>query len=165
MTLNCASRSGLSAPSRVLLLACRLNFCFFSNLPTTVWLILCPSLSKFSRQPAQALARPAQRRHRIAARVGLDQPVQIVEQTGGRFGQRFASPSRTTNATERQQRRRVEFLQAASDRARGDPRDARNPGYAAVPRRPGLRRQKPSLPFIQLRQYRCIALLQLPERI
>src|SRR5271165_6004408 len=45
MTWNCASRSGLSAPSRVLLLACRLNFCFFSNSPTTVWLILCPSLS------------------------------------------------------------------------------------------------------------------------
>ena len=44
MTPNCASRSGLSAPSRVLLLACRLNFCFFSNSPTTVWLILCPSL-------------------------------------------------------------------------------------------------------------------------
>src|SRR5208283_599335 len=30
---------------RVALLACRLNFCFFSNSPTTVWLILCPSLS------------------------------------------------------------------------------------------------------------------------
>ncbi len=32
---------GIVSASRVLLLACRLNFCFFSNSPTTVWLILC----------------------------------------------------------------------------------------------------------------------------
>jgi len=32
MTRNCASRSGLSAPSRVLLLACRLNFLFLQQL-------------------------------------------------------------------------------------------------------------------------------------
>ena len=120
---------------------------------------LVPEFVEFSRQPAQALARPAQRRHRIAARVGLDQRVQIVEQTGVRFRQRFASPSRTANTTELQRRRRVEFLQAASDRARGDPRDAGNRGDAPMPRRPGFRRsEKPSLPFIQLRQYRCIAL-------
>ena len=112
------------------------------------------------------IARPAQRRHRIAARVGLDQRVQILEQTGVRFRQRFASSSRTANATEPQRPRRVEFLQAASDRARGDARDAGNRSYAAMPRRPGFRRsKKPSLPFIQLRQYRCIALPQLLERI
>jgi hypothetical protein len=46
---------------------------------------LVPEFVEFSRQPAQALARPAQRRHRIAPRVGLDQRVQIVEQTGVRF--------------------------------------------------------------------------------
>ena len=127
---------------------------------------LVPEFVEFSRQPAQALARPTQRRHRIAARLGLDQRVQIVEQTGVRFRQRFASPSRTANATELQRRRRVEFLQAASDRARGDPRDPGNRGDAAMPRRPGFRRsEKPSLPFIQLRQYRCIALLELLERV
>src|SRR5208283_4798033 len=39
-------------------------------------------------------------------------------------------------------------------------------GYAAMPRRPSFRRgKKPSLPFIQLRQYRRIALPQLLERI
>src|SRR5208283_2690382 len=127
---------------------------------------LVPEFVEFSRQPAQALARPAQRRHRIAARVGLDQRVQIIEQTGVRFRQRFASPSRTANATELQRRQRIEFLQAASDRARGDARDPGNRGYAAMPCRPGFRRsEKPSLPFIQLRQYRCIALLELLERI
>ncbi len=46
---------------------------------------LAPEVVEFGGQPAQALARPAQRRHRIAARVGLDQRVQIVEQTGVRF--------------------------------------------------------------------------------
>jgi len=98
--------------------------------------------------------------------VGLDQRVQIVEQTGVRFHQRFASPSRTANAAGLPRRRRVEFLQAASDRARGDARDAGNRGYAAMPRRPGFRRnQKPSSPFIPLMQYRCIALLALLETI
>src|SRR5208283_580150 len=126
---------------------------------------LVPEFVEFSRQPAQALARPAQRRHRIAARVGLDQRVQIIEQAGVRFRQRFASPSWTANPTGRR-RRRVEFLQAASDRARGDARDAGDRGYAPTPRSPGFRRgEKPSLSFIQLRQYRCIALLELLERI
>src|SRR5208283_3405176 len=64
ITQNCASRSGLSAPSRVLLLACRLNFCFFSNSPTTVWLILCPSLPSSSarrRRLLQVLQPPSDR--------------------------------------------------------------------------------------------------------
>src|ERR1700751_1269066 len=127
---------------------------------------LVPKFVEFSRQPAQALARPAQRRQRIAARVGLDRRVQLLEQNRVRFRQRFASPSRTANATELQRRRRIEFLQAASDRARGDARDPGNRGYAAMPCRPGFRRsEKPSLPFIQLRQYRCIALPELLERI
>jgi hypothetical protein len=55
---------------------------------------LVPEIAEFVREPAQALAGPTQRRHRIAARVGFDQRVQIVEQTGVRFGQRFASPAR-----------------------------------------------------------------------
>ena len=127
---------------------------------------LVPEFVEFGRQPAQALARPAQRRHGIAARLGLDQRVQIIEQTRVRFRQRFASPARTANAAALHRRRRVELLQAASDRARGDARDARNRGYAATPRRPGFRRrEKPSLSFIQLRQYRCIALPELLERI
>ena len=36
MCANCASRSGWSPPSRVLRLACRLNFCCLSKSPTTV---------------------------------------------------------------------------------------------------------------------------------
>jgi hypothetical protein len=37
-----------------------------------------PELVQFGGQTTQALARPAQRRHRIAARVGLDKRVQIM---------------------------------------------------------------------------------------
>jgi len=36
MWMNCAFRSGWLSPSRVLRLACRLNFCLCSNSPTTV---------------------------------------------------------------------------------------------------------------------------------
>jgi hypothetical protein len=114
MTRNCASRSGLSAPSRVLLLACRLNFCFFNSSPTTVWLRvadLVSELAQFLGQTAQTLASPAQRRHRIAARVGLDQGVQVVEQTGGRLGQRLASPAGPADPIGRRRSRRVQFLQ------------------------------------------------------
>src|SRR5208283_5643987 len=39
-------------------------------------------------------------------------------------------------------------------------------GYAPTPRRSSFRRsEKPSLPFIQLRQYRCIARAEFLERI
>ena len=41
-----------------------------------------------------------------------------------------------------QRRRRVEFLQVASDHAGGDARDAGNRGYAAMPRRTGFRRSE-----------------------
>jgi hypothetical protein len=43
------------------------------------------SIKPLLTAPEPTVARPAQRRHRIAARVGLDQRVQIVEQTGVRF--------------------------------------------------------------------------------
>ena len=83
----------------------------------------------------------------------------------GPFPSAICVPRPAANATGRL-RRRVEFLQAAPDRARGDPRDAGNRGYAAMPRRPRFRRsEKPPLPFIKLRQYRRIALLELLEKI
>src|SRR5271165_5575161 len=127
---------------------------------------LVPEFFEFGGQPAQTLARPAQRRHRIAARLGLDQRVQIVQQSGVRLRQRLASPARPANPIGRWRRRRIQLLQTASDRAGGDARNPRNRGYAAMPRRPSFRRgKKPSLPFIQLRQYRRIALPQLLERI
>ena len=150
----------------VSLLACRVNFCFFSNSPTTVWLTLCPRLPSSSASRAQALAGPAQRRHRIAARVGFDQRVQFVEQTRVRFGQRFASPARSTHASERRWGRRIEVFQPPSDRARGDARDARDRGYASTSRRTSLRSgENLSLPFIQWRRYRRMARFEPSQEI
>src|SRR6202041_188305 len=127
---------------------------------------LVPEIAEFIRESAQALAGPAQRRHRIAARVGFDQCVQIVEQTRVRFGQRFASPTRPTDPIGRRPRRRIEFLEPPSDRARRDPRDARNRGYPAMASRPSLRcGEKTSLPFIQSRRYRCMARFELSQGI
>ncbi len=96
-----------------------------------------------------------------AARAYLLQPVRAKTQQARagqpRFlGSRFASPSRTANVAELQRRPRVGSLQAASDRTHGDVRNAGNRGDSPMPRRPGFRRsEKPSLPFIPLRQYPC----------
>jgi hypothetical protein len=52
------------------------------------------------------------------------------------------------------------------DNARRDACDPRDRSYAAMTRRPSFRcSKKPSLPLIQLRQYRPIALPELLERI
>src|SRR5208282_3899213 len=127
---------------------------------------LVPKLAQFVRKAAQALAGPAQRRHRIAARVGLDQCVQVVEKTGIRFTQRFAAPARPTYAIDRRRGRRFQFLQPPSDRAGGDPRHPRHRGYAAISRRTGFSRdEKPALTFIQLRRYRQVARLELAKRL
>ena len=126
-----------------------------------MWADLVAELIEFSRQPAQALAGPTQRRHRITACVWLDKRVQIIEQAGIGFGQRFAPASRTTNAARRQRIRRFNVLQAASDRARGDAPHTRYRGYAAIPRGLGFRgSEKPPLPFIEMRQDRRVALLE-----
>ena len=127
---------------------------------------LVPELAQFVRKAAQALARPAQRRHRIAARIGLDQRVQGVEKTGIRFTQRFAAPARPAYAIKRRRRRRFQFLQPPSNRAGGHPRHPRHRGYAAISRRTSFRRnEKPALTFIQLRRYRRMARLELAKRL
>src|SRR6202042_1522643 len=127
---------------------------------------LVPKLAQFVRKAAQALAGPAQRRHRIAARVGLDQRVQVVEKTGIRFTQRFAAPTRPRSATGRRRGRRFQFLHPPSDRAGGAPRHPRHRGYAAISRRTSFRRdEKPALTFIQLRRYRRVARLELAKRL
>ena len=86
---------------------------------------------------------------------------QIIEQAGIGFGQRFAPASRTTNAAKRQQIRRFNVFQAASDRARGDARHTRHRGDAAISRSLGFRgSEKPPLPFVEMRQHRRVALLE-----
>ena len=79
----------------------------------------------------------------------------------GASGSQVLKISQAGDPIGRWRRRRIELLQTAPDRAGGDARNPRDRRYAAMPRRPGLRRgKKPSLPFIQLRQYRQIALPQ-----
>ncbi len=123
---NCASRSGIVGALARLAVGLEAEFLLLQQLADMADLVA--EFVEFPDQPAQTLARPAQRRHRIAARVGLDQRVQIVEQTGVRFRKRLR-PSRTANAARLQRRRGVQFLKAASDRARGDARDAGNRCY------------------------------------
>jgi hypothetical protein len=122
-----------------------------------------PELVQFGGQAAQAPARPAQRRHRIAARVGLDKRVQIVEQLAIRLGQRFPAASRTANAPLRRRLRRLEIFQAAPDRTRGDARNARHRSNPAMAGGFGFRGGKQTpLTFVEMRQHRRLAL---PERI
>ena len=127
---NCLSRWGLSAPSPVLRLACRLNLCFFSNSPTTVWLTLCPSFSSSaaSRRRLLHVQRSGDVGSRRARPVCSDRP-----QSGVGLHQRLASPARPANPIGRWRRRCIELLQTASDRAGGDPR---NPGDRCRPAPP-----------------------------
>ncbi len=62
---------------------------------------LVAELFQFSRKSAQALTGPAQRRHRIASRTGLDQPIQVLQQSGIRRAQRFAPASGAANSARR----------------------------------------------------------------
>jgi hypothetical protein len=146
-------------------LACKLNFCFFSNSPTTVWLTLCPRLQSSSAS-RRRLLQVQRSGHRIAARVRFDQRVQIVEQTGVRFVQRFRPPpGRRTPAS----------VDAGGASRSFSPRPIVLAAMrvtretAAMPPCPADMRlrsgENPSLPFIQSRRYRRMAGFELSQRI
>jgi hypothetical protein len=84
-------------------------------------------------QPADALACPAQRRLRVAARRRLDQPAQIRQQRCI-LGCRHLAAAGAANPI--WFRRVRQFLQAAPDRARCDPRGGRHRRDPAATRRP-----------------------------
>ena len=87
-----------SAPSRVLRLACRLNFCFFSNSPTTVWLILCPRLSSSAASRRRLLH--VQRSGDIGSPRASGSTSAFRSSSSRCFRQRFASsPGRRTPLT------------------------------------------------------------------
>jgi hypothetical protein len=73
---------------------------------------------KRRREPAQALARPAQRRLRIAARRRLDQSLQIRNQRDILRHCRLTSTAQTANTPRQQILAAGQFLQPAADRAR-----------------------------------------------
>jgi hypothetical protein len=112
-----------------------------------------PQGGEFGRHSAQTLASPAQRRHRIAARLGLDQPVQVVEKFPVRHDQRFAAAARTADAARLQPRRRREFIQAAADGACGDAGDPRHCRNAAVTGGRGFSScEQPPPAFVEMRR-------------
>src|SRR4051812_49476458 len=92
------------------------------------------------RQLRQALARPTQRRHRIAARVRLDQRQQIRNQCGILRHPLLAAAAATTHTPEIQHVSGGQFLQAATDRAGRDPGRTGNRRDPPIPRRLGFRR-------------------------
>jgi hypothetical protein len=94
-----------------------------------------------------------QRRHRIAARRGLNQPVQVVEKLPVPHNQRFAAAAGPADAARRQPRRRREVLQAAADGARGNAGNPRHRCNAAVTGRRGFRGSKEPPPaFVEMRR-------------
>ncbi len=54
-----------------------------------------PSSLEFGRQLGRALARPAQRRHRIATGHGIDQGLQVTQEVGIMIDQGLSSTTRS----------------------------------------------------------------------
>ena len=109
---------------------------------------LVPTGAQFGGQPAKALAGPTQRRHRVAPFTRTDKRQQIVQQRRVRRHQQLASAPMPANATARQPRPAVEFLQASADRADSDPGGTRHGGNAATPGRPRLAGGERSTPAL-----------------
>jgi hypothetical protein len=112
-------------------------------------------LLQLRRQPAQALARPAQRRHRIATRPGRDQPVEIGQQLRIVRHQGVSPAARPAHPIRRQRRGIIQLGQTAPDRTRCNPGRARHRRDPAIPGQPCFHRRKLApTPFIQVRAHR-----------
>jgi hypothetical protein len=119
---------------------------------------LVPHVAQALAEFAQALAGPKQWRLRIAARVGLDEPAQIVDEAGVCRGQRLASAARTPHPINLACVPRAQFVQTASDRAARKTGDPRHHGYAAPSRSLRLgRRKTPQSALVQYRRERLEA--------
>ncbi len=112
-------------------------------------------------QPAHTLARPAQRRLRIAPRARLDQPLQVRPQRGVVRFQRLASTARPAHPPRRRRGHLpAQFLEAQADPL---PREPRGPRHRADPT-PAIRQRlggghRPSRVLIQLARHRQVAAL------
>jgi hypothetical protein len=114
-------------------------------------------LRQFRRQSAQALARPAQRRHRVAPLAGRHQQQEVVHQRCVRQHQRFAATTRTANAARVQPGRIGQLIKAPTDRARRDAGRARHSRDTPIPRGTRLaRRKNTTAPLVQMRKQRFI---------
>ena len=106
-----------------------------------------------ARQLRQTFAGPAQRRHRIAARIRLHQRQQIGQQRRILVHKRLVTATLPTNTVENELISRRQFSQTSPDRARRNAGRTRYCGYAAVPSGASFRRRKDaSAPLVQMRR-------------
>src|SRR3954467_6418677 len=123
---------------------------------------LVPTLRQFVRQPTQARAGPAQRRHRISPGIGLHQRQQIHPQRRVVVYQALAATARPAHLPRCQRALRRQVLQAARDRARRNAGGLRHRGNAAVAGGTRFRRrQQASGSLVEVRCYHPEALTDL----
>ena len=91
-----------------------------------------PALSQLTGKPPQTFAGPTQRRHGIAARIGINEGVQILQQLRRGRDQGFAAAAGAANPSRLQCLRRRQVIQAPPDGAARHPRGTRNCNYAPV---------------------------------
>ena len=96
-------------------------------------------LGQFQRQPSRALAGPAQRRLRIAARERLDQTLQLFRKVGLMLDTGFAPTSGPANSAAGQNVARRDLTQSDEDRTPRNPCRACHQRDAAVSMRTGFR--------------------------
>ncbi len=105
---------------------------------------LVPHIAQALAEVAQALAGPEQWRLRIAARIGLDERAQILDEVGVCCGQPLAPTAWMTHSIGVAGAPNAQLVQSAPDRAARKTRDPRHRGYTAPPRRLRLCRRKTS---------------------
>ena len=114
--------------------------------------------SQFRRDPPQALARPAQRRHRVAALAWPNQRQQVVAERRVDLRQRLAPAARTAHPPSRQVGPIRQVLEPAPDRTASDPGRSRGRRDPAIAGRARLARRKAAAStLVQLRRQRGVA--------
>src|SRR5512132_2912841 len=111
---------------------------------------LVPELAQAPSELADALGRPQQRPLRIAARLAVDQPLEIVKQRRIALGAPLGAGTRLAHAARRQLLRGVKLAQAAADRVLSHPAGPRDRGDPTTPMRTRLsRRPDPPLTLVK----------------
>ena len=115
-------------------------------------------VAQLGGQPAQRLAGPTQRRHRIPPRFRVDQLVQRTDQTGvPRFGAP-AAPTRGARPAHLQRLRIIELVAPPPDGVRRDAHRISNDPYPTRAQLTGLDTEpNPALPLGQMRFDRVVA--------
>ena len=117
-------------------------------------------------QRAQRLSGPAQRRHRVSPRFGVDQLVQRSSQTRIQLPGALAAPAGNAGAAHLQRLRVIQLIAATTHRVRGNPHRISNDPDPVWPQLTGLgAKPDPALTLGQMRPDRVVAASQrLPHR-